>query len=255
MQQPTSPASLPTTEEWRTAIQRFQEPSLWRAIGQLADTLLPIAGLWIAISYVAPISLWLALPLAVLIGALLVRTFIIFHDCGHGSFFRSRRANDIVGFVTGLLTFTPYFDWRYEHAKHHATSGDLDRRGTGDVWVMTVQEYLESSRWRRSAYRLARNPFILFCVAPVYLFLFRQRFSAPDRNRREQRSGCSGWVSSPTSCCSSSRSSSPAQQASGFFTSSTSSKKRTGSAPTIGTTPPRRCAVARTTTCRGSCAG
>ena len=188
MQQPTSPASLPTTEEWRTAIQRFQEPSLWRAIGQLADTLLPIAGLWIAISYVAPISLWLALPLAVLIGALLVRTFIIFHDCGHGSFFRSRRANDIVGFVTGLLTFTPYFDWRYEHAKHHATSGDLDRRGTGDVWVMTVQEYLESSRWRRSAYRLARNPFILFCVAPVYLFLFRQRFSAPDRNRREQRS-------------------------------------------------------------------
>lgn len=181
-------AALPSTEEWRAAIERFQAPSTWRALGQLADTLLPIAGLWLAISYLAPLSLWLALPLAVLIGALLVRVFIIFHDCGHGSFFRSRRANDVVGFVTGLLTFTPYYEWRYEHSRHHATSGDLDRRGVGDVWVLTVQEYLEASRWKRFAYRLARNPIILFVVAPAYVFLIRQRFSAPRRNRREQRS-------------------------------------------------------------------
>ena len=103
-----------------------------------------------------------------LAGAFLVRIFIIFHDCGHGSFFKSRRANDVVGFVTGVLTFTPYYQWRWEHALHHATSGDLDRRGMGDMWTLTVQEYLEASRWKRFAYRLARNPFVLFVLAPLF---------------------------------------------------------------------------------------
>jgi omega-6 fatty acid desaturase (delta-12 desaturase) len=182
------PGPLPTTQEWRAAIERYQKPSTWRAVWQLVNTLGPIAVLWYLMSVVAPISLWLALPLAALVGALLVRVFIIFHDCGHGSFFASRLANDITGYVTGAMTFTPYFDWRFEHARHHATSGDLDKRGTGDIWVMTVQEYLESSRWRRFAYRLARNPFILFVVAPVFVFLFRQRFSLAGRNRREQHS-------------------------------------------------------------------
>lgn len=183
----TSPP-LPTPKEWRAAIEGFQEPSRWRAMFQLVNTLVPIALLWYAISLLAPISLWLAVPLAMLIGMFLVRVFIIFHDCGHGSFFRSRTANDVVGFVTGVLTFTPYYDWRFEHARHHATSGDLDNRGIGDIWVMTVQEYLESSLWRRFAYRLSRNPFILFVVAPLFVFLFRQRFSVAGRNRREQHS-------------------------------------------------------------------
>lgn len=182
----TSP--LPTTHEWRAAIERYQVPSTWRAVWQIVNTIGPIALLWVVISLVAPISLWLAMPIAAIIGALLVRVFIIFHDCGHGSFFRSRLANDITGFITGVLTFTPYFDWRFEHARHHATSGDLDKRGTGDIWVMTVQEYLESSRWRRFAYRLARNPVILFVIAPLFVFLFRQRFSIAGRNRREQHS-------------------------------------------------------------------
>ena len=101
--------------------------------------------------------------------------FIIFHDCGHGSFFTSRKANDILGFITGVLTFTPYYHWRWEHALHHASSGDLDRRGTGDVWTLTVQEYLEASRWKRFAYRLARNPVMLFGLAPLFLFLFKKR--------------------------------------------------------------------------------
>ncbi len=106
-------------------------------------------------------------PLAVLAGGLLVRVFIIFHDCGHGSFFKSRGANDAVGFIAGILTFTPYYHWRWEHAIHHSSAGDLDKRGTGDVWTMTVQEYLESSRWKKFAYRLARNPFVLFVLAPI----------------------------------------------------------------------------------------
>jgi acyl-lipid omega-6 desaturase (Delta-12 desaturase) len=121
----------------------------------------------------------------VVAGLFLVRIFIIFHDCGHGSFFKSRLANDIVGFITGVLTLTPYYHWRWEHSVHHASAGALDRRGTGDVWTMTVEEYLKSSRWRRFAYRLARNPVVLFAIAPIYLFVIRQRFSSADANPRE----------------------------------------------------------------------
>jgi omega-6 fatty acid desaturase (delta-12 desaturase) len=135
------------------------------------------------------VSWWITAPLAILAGAFLVRVFIIFHDCGHGSFFKSRKANDALGIITGLLTFTPYQHWRREHAIHHATSGDLDRRGTGDLWTMTVQEYLESSRSKRFAYRLARNPFILFVVAPLFLLLVKHRFPKADAGQQERR-----WV-------------------------------------------------------------
>jgi omega-6 fatty acid desaturase (delta-12 desaturase) len=134
------------------------------------------------------ISYWLTFPLAVLAGAILVRVFIIFHDCGHGSFFKSRTANDLLGFISGVLTFTPYYHWRWEHAIHHASSGHLDKRGTGDVWTMTVQEYLEASRWKKFAYRLARNPFVLFGLAPVTLFLVLQRFPATKADTRERYS-------------------------------------------------------------------
>ena len=117
-----------------------------------------------------------------------MRLFIIHHDCGHGSFFKSRKANDIWGFITGVLTFTPYQLWRWEHAIHHSASGDLDRRGLGSVWTMTVQEYLEASRWKRLAYRLTRNPFVLFLIAPFFLFVIRQRFSSKGASRRERHS-------------------------------------------------------------------
>jgi omega-6 fatty acid desaturase (delta-12 desaturase) len=126
--------------------------------------------------------------LAVLASGFLIRIFIIFHDCGHGSFFKSQLANDTVGFIAGVITFTPYYHWRWEHAVHHAGSGDLDKRGTGDIWTMTVQEYLESSRWKRFAYRLARNPIVLFVIAPIFLFLIRQRFPSPGASKRERES-------------------------------------------------------------------
>lgn len=133
-------------------------------------------------------SYWLIVPLAVFAGLFVVRIFIIFHDCGHRSYFRSVRANDVVGFITGVLTLTPYYHWRWEHAIHHASAGDLDRRGTGDIWTMTVQEYLESGRWRRFAYRLSRNPVILFGIAPLYLFFIHQRFPKKNASPRERRS-------------------------------------------------------------------
>ena len=96
-------------------------------------------------------------------------------------YFKSRTANNFVGFITGVLTFTPYYQWRWEHAIHHATSGHLDKRGVGDIWTLTVQEYFESSRGRRFAYRLARNPVILFLIAPLFIFLVRQRFPSAAR--------------------------------------------------------------------------
>jgi len=173
---------------WRSKVAEYQQPSAKRALWQLINTFVPYVLLWYVMYYTSHVSLGLNFPLAVLAGAFLVRVFIIFHDCGHGSYFKSRRANDIVGFIAGVLTFTPYYHWRWEHAIHHGTAGQLDKRGTGDVWTMTVQEYLESSRWKRFAYQLARNPFVLFVVAPLYLFVVRQRFASANADRRERQS-------------------------------------------------------------------
>ncbi len=164
----------------------YTKPAVWRAVWQIVNTLVPYAVLWYLMYLSLAVSYWLVIPLAVLAAGFLVRTFIIFHDCGHGSFFKSRTANHVLGAITGVLTFTPFYHWRWEHAIHHACAGDLDRRGTGDVWTLTVQEYLEASRWRRFAYRLARNPVILFVLAPLFLFLVMQRIpnlKAPSRER------------------------------------------------------------------------
>ena len=172
--------------KWKEVVARYQKPSVARSVWQIINTVVPYLGIWALMYVTVQISWWLTIPLAILAGGFMVRTFIIFHDCGHGAFFKSQRANHIVGSITGVLTFTPYYHWRWEHAIHHSSSGDLDRRGTGDVWTMTVQEYLESSRWKKFSYRLARNPFILFVLAPLGLFLIQQRvpkFRAPTRER------------------------------------------------------------------------
>jgi acyl-lipid omega-6 desaturase (Delta-12 desaturase) len=178
----------PETAAWKSIVAKYRKFSTWRAAWQIANTLVPFALIWYLMYLSLPVSWWLVVPLAVGAGAFLVRVFIIFHDCGHGSFFKSLLANDTMGFIAGILTFTPYYHWRWEHAIHHGASGDLDRRGTGDIWTLTVQEYLESSRWRKFAYRLARNPIVLFVIAPLFLFLVRQRFPSSKANRRERHS-------------------------------------------------------------------
>lgn len=176
--------------KWKEIVANYQQPALRRALWQLMNTVVPYLALWYLMYLSLTISYWLTGALAVLAAGFLVRVFIIFHDCGHGSFFKSRRANDVLGFVTGVLSFTPYHHWRWEHALHHASAGDLDRRGTGDVWTLTVQEYLAASRWKRFAYRLARNPVVLFVLAPLFLFLVRQRFPSPEAPQRERHSVC-----------------------------------------------------------------
>jgi fatty acid desaturase len=185
---PTQESRIPRrdTAAWKAIVIKYQQPSLGRAIWQLVDTLVPYAALWYLMYLSLSYSYWLTFALAALAGLFLIRIFIIFHDCGHGSFFKSRLANDIVGFITGVLTLTPYYHWRWEHSIHHATAGSLDRRGTGDVWTMTVEEYLKASRWKRFAYRLARNPFVLFGIAPIYLFMIEQRFVSPNASPRER---------------------------------------------------------------------
>jgi omega-6 fatty acid desaturase (delta-12 desaturase) len=178
----------PDNAAWKAIVAEYQKSSAPRALWQIANTLVPYGLLWYLMYLCRPISWWLVVPLAILAGAFLVRVFIIFHDCGHGSYFKSSWANNLVGFITGILTFTPYYHWRWEHAIHHASAGHLDKRGTGDVWTMTVEEYLNSSRWKKFSYRLARNPFILFVIAPLYLFALQQRFPALRANRRERHS-------------------------------------------------------------------
>ncbi len=172
----------------KVVLVAHQSASTKRAAWQLANTLVPYFLLWYAMYWALQVSLWLTVPLAVLSGALLVRIFIIFHDCSHGSYLRSRRANDVVGCITGALTFSPYQHWRWEHAIHHGTSGNLDRRGTGDIWTMTVEEYLGASRWRRLHYRLVRNPLVLFVLAPLFVFVLKQRFASAKAELRQRRS-------------------------------------------------------------------
>ena len=169
-------------------MEEFQRPHIGRALWQCTNTLGPILGIWIALYHIQPISWLTSIALAAVSGLFLVRAFIIFHDCGHGSFFKNKKANDALGFFTGMLTFTPYHHWKWEHAVHHATNGDLDKRGIGDVWTMTVEEYITSSRWIKLSYRLLRNPFILFGLAPLFLFFVLERIPSSKCKPRERRS-------------------------------------------------------------------
>ncbi len=160
--------------DWRAVVARYQRADVVRSLMQILTTIVPLAaGLYLmyrSLAWSYGITLLLAIPTA----GLLVRTFIIMHDCGHGSFLPWRRANDLVGYLTGVLTFTPYAWWRHEHAIHHASSGDLDRRGHGDIVTLTVREYLAQSKWGRFRYRLYRHPAVLLGFGPLYLMI-RQR--------------------------------------------------------------------------------
>jgi omega-6 fatty acid desaturase (delta-12 desaturase) len=169
---------MSTTEiatKWRELVAKYQVPSNRAAITQICTTMIPLAINLALMVWAMKVHYALVLLLAIPAGGLLIRTFIVMHDCGHGSFFSSRRWNDIVGFVTGVMTFTPYIQWRRDHAIHHATSGNLDKRGWGDVSTLTVTEYLKLSRLERFKYRMYRNAFFLIVVGPIFLVI-KHRF-------------------------------------------------------------------------------
>lgn len=172
----------------RKAALLFRRSSLWRASWQILTSVGAYGLLWLAMYFSLGVSWWLTVPLAVLAGGLLVRIFIIFHDCGHGSFFKSKRANNFWGVVCGVLTFTPYFRWRWQHARHHASSGNLDHRGVGDIWTLTVEEYTNASRWKRFRYRVVRNPALMFLVGPLIQILVIERLPSDQGGARERHS-------------------------------------------------------------------
>ncbi len=157
------------------AMAPYREPNHFRSTFELALTALAFAGFWLAAWWGLSISYWLTLAFSIPAGAFLVRLFLIKHDCGHGAFFRGKFINDNVGRILGVLTLTPYDVWRRCHATHHATSGNLDKRGVGDIDVLTVTEYQALGRLGRLAYRLYRNPLVMFGVGPAYQFLVRNR--------------------------------------------------------------------------------
>lgn len=168
----------PSDNEIRRLSRRllaFGEPSARRSITQLAVTAAALALLWVAMWLSLGWGYWLTLLLAVPAAGFIVRLFVIQHDCGHGSLFPARWANDLAGRILGVVTLTPYDYWRRTHAAHHAGSGNLDRRGIGDIRTLTVREYLGLSRWGRLAYRLYRHPIVLFGIGPIYLFILKHR--------------------------------------------------------------------------------
>ena len=171
----------------------FQAPSLARSVGQLATSFGGFFATCVAMYRCLDLSIWLALPLAVLAAGFLVRIFIIQHDCGHGSFFRSRRANDLLGGLCSLLTLTPYAFWRRQHARHHGSWNNLDRRAASgfDIYSssLTLSEYRTLGSWRRRLYRLANYPAVSHLLLPpvVFLLVYRVPFDVAKEWRRERR--------------------------------------------------------------------
>lgn len=167
--------SLAAAPPWRAIVARYAKPDARRGIIQLLNTGLPFLALFAAMLYGIRYEVWAMLVLAMPAAALLSRLFMFQHDCGHGSFFHARWANDALGRLLGVLTLTPYACWHRNHALHHAGSGNLNRRGVGDIDTLTVSEYFARPAWRRMRYRLYRHPLVLFGLGPAWHFLLRQR--------------------------------------------------------------------------------
>jgi omega-6 fatty acid desaturase (delta-12 desaturase) len=172
----------------RQALKQYARPHLGRSLLDLATSVVPYLALLVAMYFALEVSLLLALGLALPAAGFLLRTYIIFHDCTHGSFLPSKRANTWLGRGLGLLVYSPFQSWRHSHAVHHATAGDLDRRGTGDVPTMTLDEYLSSSWLRRLGYRLFRNPLVMFGIGPIYSLVIQPRLVSRSARPRIRRS-------------------------------------------------------------------
>lgn len=178
--------NIEKTKQLRKDVAPFAKSHLNKSIMQMVNTLLPLIILWTAAYLLVPVSVWASVGLSIVAAGFVVRTFIIFHDCTHGSFFKNKKATDIVGTITGVLTLFSYEKWKREHAIHHATSSNLDKRGVGDIWVMTIDEYIAASKMERFKYRAYRNPLVMFGFGPLYLVIISSRFNRKDAKRKER---------------------------------------------------------------------
>jgi omega-6 fatty acid desaturase (delta-12 desaturase) len=173
---------------WREVLAPYAQAQVSRGLADLASSVLPYLALSVAMYFSLQVSYLLTLALAVPASGFALRTFVVFHDCTHGSFMPSRRANAWLGRVLGLVMFSPFVSWRHDHLVHHATSGDLDRRGGGDVLTLTVAEY-RSRSWRaRVGYRLFRNPLVMFGLGPLYAMVVHPRLVPRTARPRIRRS-------------------------------------------------------------------
>lgn len=172
--------------ELRKAVKPFETHEMKTSIFQLINTLVPFLLLWFLAYKSLAISPYLTLGIAIIASGFVIRIFIIFHDCTHYSFFRNNKLNRSVGTVLGIITHFPFSKWQREHAIHHATSSNLDKRGTGDVWVMTVDEYIEATPFMRLVYRIYRNPIVMFGLGPFYLYLVANRMNRKDARLKER---------------------------------------------------------------------
>ena len=175
-------------EAWRTSLAECARPSNRLALRDLATSVVPYVALWVAMYLALDVSYWLVLALSIPAAGFLMRTFIVFHDCTHGSFLPSRQVNNWVGRFCGVLVFAPFRTWQHEHARHHATAGDLDRRGEGDVPTYTVAEYRAMSWLQRTGYRLFRNPLVMFTIGPVFAMMIAPRFVSREARARMNNS-------------------------------------------------------------------
>jgi omega-6 fatty acid desaturase (delta-12 desaturase) len=179
LDEPLVPRAMPRAEKplWVAALKQFEKPSAMKVTLQLVNTFIPYVALWalmyLTMSWKAPY--WVTLLVALPAGAFMLRLFIFFHDCCHGSYLASKLGMQILGNILGVIVFTPYANWRHSHGVHHSTAGNLDRRGVGDLWTMTAEEYAASTRFKRFRYRLFRNPLIMFGLGPVFTFLILHR--------------------------------------------------------------------------------
>lgn len=171
---------------WMQIVQKYNQPQALRSWWQVVNSVVPYIGLWVLMVYSLSISYWITLLLSVFAAGFLVRIFIIFHDCGHGSFFKSTTLSRIVGIPLGLMVFTPYHKWHHDHLIHHQTVGNLDKRGVGDVKTLTVEEYQKKSKFKRALYRLYRHPVILLVIGPFVLFTVLFRFPRRSRSTKEK---------------------------------------------------------------------
>jgi acyl-lipid omega-6 desaturase (Delta-12 desaturase) len=187
MNTPNNHIANSADRSWESIIKLYNKPDARKSIGQLCSTFIPYIIVWILMIKSMEYSYVLTLLLSLLASGLLVRIFIIFHDCGHNSFFKSAKANNITGIISGILAFTPYYIWHSHHRVHHATSANLDKRGIGDVWTMTREEYNNAPVKTRRYYRIFRNPFIMFLIGPLFVIFYQNRFTKKTMNPKEKR--------------------------------------------------------------------
>ncbi len=173
---------------WVEIVRQYNHPNPGKSWLQFSANLLLYAAGWLLLYESMAIFYWITLAISIPVAGMLVRLFIIYHDCSHGSFFKSARISDTIGLLIGILTFTPYYHWSKNHEIHHDTAGNLDKRGIGDVWTMTVAEYRESSRWQKTVYRFYRHPITMFFIGAPFVFIIGNRFTKKGMNGKDRLS-------------------------------------------------------------------